>query len=81
MESMDVKREQFQGQIRELYRLAEEAEACARLLRQQATKHQNLLDSDDLTEDQLDELISEKPEQTFEPPNASATFRPAEGLM
>lgn len=78
---MDEKREQFRAQIRELHRLAEEAESCAQLLRQQAEKHESILEQDGLTEQQLDALLAEKPDRTFDPQNTPAVFRPAEGLM
>lgn len=75
--SFEEKRQRFQQQISELYRLADEAELCANLLRQQADTHKALLEDDTLTETQLDSLLSEKPKQKFTP----GAFVVTEGLM
>lgn len=59
---MEEKRTRFQAQIAELFRLAEEAESSAKLLRQQAEIHQKMLRDPNLSEDQLDAMLAEKTE-------------------
>lgn len=76
--SLEEKRERFKSQISELYRLAEEAQACAAILREQAASHEKLLEDDDLTEEQLDSLLADKPKQRFKP---TGGFVLTEGLM
>lgn len=76
--SLEEKRERFKAQISELFRLAEEAEACASLLRQQAASHQELLEDKNLTEEQLDALLADKPERRFK---HKGQFVVTEGLM
>jgi uncharacterized membrane protein affecting hemolysin expression len=78
MGSLEEKRQRFKAQISELYRLAEEAEACASLLRQQAASHAELLEDDDLTEEKLDSLLADEPKQRFKP---AGGFVLTEGLM
>ena len=78
MGSLQEKRQRFQAQIAELYRLADEAEACADLLRQQAASHAEILEDDDLTEEKLDSLLADQPKQRF---NANGAFSLTEGLM
>lgn len=77
MGSLEEKRQRFKAQVSELYRLAEEAEACANLLRQQAASHAELLEDDSLTEEKLDSLLADKPKRF----NASGAFSLTEGLM
>lgn len=78
MGSMDEKRERFKAQISELYRLADEAESCAKLLRQQAESHEEILADEGLTEEKLDSLLADKPARKFSPNGA---FVITEGLM
>ena len=78
MGSLEEKRERFKAQISELYRLAEEAEACADLLRQQAASHAELLEDENLSEEKLDSLLADEPERKFKPPGS---FVLTEGLM
>lgn len=78
MGNLDEKRERFRAQIAELHRLADEAASCARLLRQQAESHEELLSDENLTEQQLDELLAEKTEASFNPYGG---FVLTEGLM
>ena len=78
MGSLQEKRQAFKAQIAELYHLADEAESCAKLLRQQAQSHEELLQDENLTEAQLDELIAERPNRTFNPHGG---FRVTERLM
>lgn len=77
MGNLAEKKERFQAQIQELNRLADEAEACAQLLRQQAQQHQRILDEDDLTEEKLDSLLAERDQPDF----PAGAFRLTEGLM
>ncbi len=67
----------FQAQISELNRLADEAQACADLLRQQAEKYRRILESEDLTQERLNSLLAERQP----PPVSNAAFRLTEGLM
>jgi hypothetical protein len=78
MGSIDEKRKRFKAQIAELYRLADEAESCATLLRQQAQSQEEVLEDENLTEEKLDEFLAEKPERRFAPNGA---FIVTEGLM
>ena len=79
MGSIDEKRTRFQAQIDELYRLAEEAEACAKLLRQQADSHAELLADEELSEEKLDSLLAEEqPKRNLSPIGG---FIVTEGLM
>lgn len=73
--SLEEKRKRFQSQIAELYRLAEEAELCASLLRQQAESHEKLLEDGDLTEQKLDTLLADEPKQRFNPGKFVVTER------
>ncbi len=56
----DSIRHQYQEQINHLFRLAEEAESCAKLLRQEAQRHQKALDAGDIDEQTLQAMISER---------------------
>ncbi len=67
----------FEAQIQELERLANEAQACAELLRQQAQSHRERLDSGELTLQELESLLAER--DTPSPLNG--TFKLTEGLM
>lgn len=78
MGNLEEKRKRFKSQIAELYRLAEEAEGCAKLLRQQAKSHEELLSQEDFTEEQLDKLLADKPKPNFSP---GGPFIVTEGLM
>jgi hypothetical protein len=78
MGRLEEKRQRFQAQIAELYRLADEAEACANLLRQQAATHAELLKDDGLTEEKLDSLLADESKHRFNP---NGTFSLTEGLM
>jgi len=78
MGSLEEKRKRFKAQISELYRLAEEAESCAKLLRQQAETHEEILADENLTEATLDEFLAEKPKPHF---SANGAFSITEGLM
>ncbi len=78
MGSIEEKRKRFQAQVDELYRLADEAESCAKLLRQQAESQEQLLADPDLTEEKLDSLLADKPARRFNP---SGAFVVTEGLM
>lgn len=78
MGSLEEKRKRFKAQISELYRLAEEAEGCAKLLRQQAETHEEILADEDLTEETLDKFLAEKPKPHFA---ANGAFSVTEGLM
>lgn len=78
MGRLEEKRERFKAQISELYRLAEEAELCATLLRQQAAAHEELLQNEHLPEEELDKLLAEEPRQRFSP---TGNFVVTEGLM
>jgi hypothetical protein len=79
MGNMEEKRQQFKAQINEIYRLADEAESCAKLLRQQAQSHEAILADEKLTEEKLDSLLAEKPQRSFSP--LSGSFIVTEGLM
>jgi len=78
MGNVEKKLKQLKDQIRELFRLAEEAESCGQLLRQQAESHQRLLADANLTEEQLDAVLAEKPQPSL--PNQTG-FAITEGLM
>lgn len=78
MGSLEEKRERFQAQIAELRRLAEEAEACAQLLRDQADSHAKLLEDESLTEERLDRLLADKPKREI---LSKGVFSLTEGLM
>lgn len=78
MGSLEEKRKRFKAQISELYRLAEEAESCAKLLRQQAESQEELLSDDGLSEERLDQLLAEEPKRKFNP---AGGFVLTEGLM
>lgn len=78
MGNIDEKRKRFQAQIDELYRLAEEAESCAKLLRQQAESHAELLADESLSEEKLDSLLAEPPKRQLNPIGG---FVVTEGLM
>lgn len=68
----------YQQQVNELDRLAAEAESCARLLRQEAQRHQRLLDAGELDEQQLARLLEEREALRF---NAEGFFKVTEALM
>lgn len=76
--NLEEKRERFKTQISELYRLAEEAQACAQLLREQAASHEELLQNANLTEQQLDSLLADEPAYKFK---SNGAFVLTEGLM
>lgn len=78
MGTLAEKKERFRSQIHELNRLADEAEACAQLLRQQADQYQEILDQEDLSEEKLDSLLAEP---TTKPDYPTGAFRLTEGLM
>ncbi len=78
MGSLKEKRQRFQAQITELRRLADEAEACAQLLRDQADSHALLLEDESLTEERLDRLLADKPKPQF---LSNGAFMVTEGLM
>ncbi len=50
----------LQEQVDELFRLAEEAESCARLLRQEARRYQQALDDDNLDQELVEKMIAER---------------------
>lgn len=74
---LEEKKEQLRSQIHELQRLADEATACAQLLRQQADKYQEVLDKPDLSAKDLDSLLAER----TKPELPVGAFRLTEGLM
>ena len=53
-------RAEYQQQINELFRLADEAESCARILRQQAERFQDALDDGSITEEALQSMLDER---------------------
>ena len=71
-------RDRCQEQIREMFRLSAEAEASARLLRQEAVRYQRILEDDSLSEDSLRELALGHDELRVSP---DKLVRVTEGLM
>lgn len=71
-------RERYQQQINELFRLAAEAESCAKLLRQEAERYQKLLDEGEIEEAALKGMLEERESLRFNP---EGTFKITEGLM
>lgn len=53
-------RDIFREQVQHLFRLADEAQACAELLRQEAERYQRALDDESLDEDELRRLMHER---------------------
>ena len=59
-DSQEDYRSQFQEQVRHLFRLADEAQACAELLRQEAQRFQRALEDESVDEEQLRRMMRER---------------------
>lgn len=78
MEESNDYRAEYQQEVRELFRLADEAEACAKLLRQEAQRYQKALDDGELSDDELRKLMEKRQQLTI--PNPAAV-RITDNLM
>ncbi|MGE0492829.1 MAG: hypothetical protein AB7S38_26695 [Vulcanimicrobiota bacterium] len=70
-------RAEYQQQINELFRLADEAESCARIMRQQAERFQESLDDGSITEEALKSMMEEREKWTLR----SDSLRVTDSLM
>lgn len=70
-------RAEYQQQINELFRLADEAESCARIMRQQAERFQMSLDDGSITEEAFKSMMEEREQWTLR----SESLRVTDSLM